>query len=71
MSIFPQAFHINIDLGISALGNGREVVYRLNDTDKRLIFHFMATVKLIVSQWYDTKIDIHTTEHNADVGLAK
>ena len=39
-------YSITIDQGISAPGNGKEVVYGLNAVDKRYIYQLMSTVKL-------------------------
>ena len=64
-----QAFNIIIELGIIAPGHGREVVYGINATDKRFIFHLMDTVELNESQSFDTQIEIDTTTHSDDVSL--
>ena len=54
LKMLSQYFNIIIYHGISAPGHGREVVERLNATDKSFIFHIMDTVQLPVSEWSDT-----------------
>ena len=46
MSVMSQAYSIIIDWGISAPGNGKEVVDELNAVDKRYIYQLMSKVKL-------------------------
>ena len=65
-----QSFNTNIDYGISAPGNEREVVYGLNDTDKRFIFHLMATDKIPGSRRFDTQMTVNTATQNTYVILA-
>ena len=48
-----------INCRISAPGHGREVADVLNATEKRFIFHLMATVKLPGSKRFDTQMAVH------------
>ena len=41
MSVMSQYYSVIIDQVISAPGNGKEVLYGLNDVDKRCIYQFM------------------------------
>ena len=54
LSMFSQTYNIAIGNGVSVLGYSRQVVYGLNVTDKRYIFHLMETVQLTVSKDYYT-----------------
>ena len=73
LSILSKSYDINIDYGISSPEYGREVVYDLNTTDKRFIFHMMATVQLTGSRRFDTQITVPTETQNTDVntGISK
>ena len=51
-----QASNIINDHVISAPGHVTEVVDYIIFTEKRFIFHFMATVQLPGSQLFDTKM---------------
>ena len=66
-----QTYSIIIDRGISAPGNGKEVVDGLNAVDKRYIYQFMSKVQLSGSVRFDSQIKIHTGTENKDVSLAK
>ena len=55
-----QCYYINIDLGISAPGHGKEVVDGINAVDKRYIYQFMSNIKLPGSVIFDSQIKIHT-----------
>ena len=66
-----QCYSIIIDRGISAPGHGKEVVYLINDIDKRYIYQLMSTVQLPGSIRFDSQIQIHTVTEKYDVGLAK
>ena len=46
MSVMLQCYSVIIDYGISAPGHGREVIYGLNDIDKRYIYQLMSNVQL-------------------------
>ena len=65
-----QAFNITIKNGISAQRHDREVIYGINTTDKRFIFHLMATVHIPLRQRFDTQMEMNTSTHNADASLA-
>ena len=54
MSMLSQAFSVIIDRGISATGNGREVVDFLNTIYKSFLFQLMSTVKLPDAKVYET-----------------
>ena len=73
LSILSKSCIININHGISAPGHGREVVVGMNTTEKRFIFHMMATVQLTGSKWFDTQIIVPTATQNTDVntGISK
>ena len=71
MSVMSQCYSIIIDLGISAPGYGKEVVYGLNSVDKRYIYQLMSTVKLPVSNRFYSQMQIHTGNQKCDVSLAR
>ena len=58
--IFSEILYYNIYRGISAPVHDREVVDGPNATEKRLVFHLMATMKLPGSQRFDKKMEVHT-----------
>ena len=60
MSVMSQCYSITIDRGISAPGNVKEVVDRLNDVDKRYIYQLMSTVQLPGSNRFDIHMQMHT-----------
>ena len=65
MSVMSQTYSIIIERGISAPGNGKEVVDGLNAVDKRYIYQLMSKVQLPGSVRFDSQIKIHTcTENN-------
>ena len=66
-----QCYSIIVDQGISAPGNGKEVVDGLNSVDKRYIYQLMSTFQLHVLIRFDSQIKIHTGTHKDDVSLAK
>ena len=66
-----QTYSILIDRGISAPGNGKEVVYGLNAVDKRYIYQLMYKVQLPRPIRFDSQIKIHTGTENKDASLAK
>ena len=66
-----QTYSIIIDRGISAPGNGKEVVDRLNAVDKRYIYQLMSKVQLTGSVRFDSQIKMHTVTENKDESLAK
>ena len=56
-----QFYYIIIDRGISAPGNGKEVVDGLNAVDKRYIYQLMSTVQLNGSNRFDSQMQTHLT----------
>ena len=60
-----------INCRISAPGHGREVADVLNATEKRFIFHLMATVKLPGSKRFDTQMAVHTETQDTDTNLSQ
>ena len=71
MSAMSQCYSIIIDQGISAPGNGKEVVDELNAVDKRYIYQLMSKVQLTGLVGFDSQIKIHTGTENKDVRLAQ
>ena len=61
MSVMPQCYSVIIDQGISAPGNGKEVVDGLNVVDKRYIYQLMSNVKLPGSNRFYFQMKIHTS----------
>ena len=61
MSVMSQTYHIIIDRGISATGNGKEVVGGVNAVDKRYIYQLMSKVQLTGSVRFDSHMKIHTS----------
>ena len=49
-----HCYSIIIDQGISAPGHGKEVVYGLNDIDKRYIYQLISNVQLPGSKTFDS-----------------
>ena len=66
-----QTYSIIIDRGISAPGNGKEVVDGLNSVDKRYIYRLISKVQLTGSVIFDSQIKMHTVTEKEDVSLAK
>ena len=71
MSVMSQTYSIIIDRGISAPGNGKEVVDGLNAVDKRYKYKLMSKVQLPGSVRFDSHIKRHTSTENKDVSLGK
>ena len=71
MSVMYQCYSIIIDGGISAPGNGKEVVNGLNYFDRRYIYQLMSTVQLPVSKIFDLKIQMYTGNQKYYVSLAE
>ena len=71
MSVVYQCYSIIIDRGISALGNGKEVVDGLNSVDKCYIYKLMSTVKLTGSNIFDSNMQMHSGTQKYDVSLDK
>ena len=61
-----QTYSIIIDCSISAPGHGKEVVYGLNDVDKRYIHQLMSKVKLPGSFRFDSQIKMNTGTEKKD-----
>ena len=66
-----QCYSIIIDRGISAPGNGKEVVYGLNSVDKRYIYQLMSNVQLPGSNRFDSHMQMNTVNQKYDVSSAK
>ena len=66
-----QCHSIIIDRGISAPGNGKEVVGGINSIDKLYIYQLMSNVQLTGSRTFDSQIIIHFFTPKNDVSLAK
>ena len=71
MSVMSHCYSIIIDRGISAPGNGKEVVDGLNDVDKSYIYQLMSTVQLPGSNIFDSQMQMHTRTQKYDVSLDK
>ena len=71
MSVMSQCYSIIIDWGISAPGNGKEVVDGINSVYKRYIYQLMSTVQLPGSNRFDSQMQMHTGKQKYYVSLAK
>ena len=71
MSVMSQCYSVLIDRGVSAPGNGKEVVDGLNDVDKRYIYQFMSTFQLPGSKIFDSHMQMHTGTQIGDLSLAR
>ena len=60
MSVMSQCYSVIIDWGISAPGNGKEVVDGLNAVDKRYIYQLMSKVQLPGSVRFYSQIKMYT-----------
>ena len=60
MPVMSQCYSVIIDRGISAHGNGKEVVYGLNAVDKCYIYQLISNVQLTRSNRFDPQMQIHT-----------
>ena len=56
LSVLSKPFNITIDCGISSPLHGRDFLEGLNAKYRGLIFHLMATVKVPISEQFDTQI---------------
>ena len=65
-----QCYLVIIDLGISAPGHGKQVVDGLNAVDKHYIYQLMSNVQLLVSNRFDSHMQMHTDNQIDDVSLA-
>ena len=68
---FSQCYLIIIDQGISAPGDGKEVVNGLNAIDKRYMYQLMSNDQLPGSKIFDSHILMHSCTHKNDVSLTK
>ena len=68
---FSQCHSIIIYRGISAPGNGKELVGGINVIDKRYIYQLMSNVQLPGSKTFDSQILIHSYTPKHDVSVAK
>ena len=59
MSVMSQCYSVIIDRGISASGNGKEVVDGINAVDKGYIYQLMSNVQLPGSNIFDSQMKIH------------
>ena len=66
-----QCYSIIIDLGISAPGHEKEVVYGINAIDKRYIYQLISTFQLPGSNIFDSDMQMHTGNQKYDVSLAR
>ena len=71
MSVMSQCLSLILYQGISAPGNGKEVVDGLNAVDKRYIYQLMSTVQLPGSNRFDSWMQIHTGNQKYDISLVK
>ena len=59
-----------IDRGISAPGNGKDVVDGINAVDKSYIYQFLSNVQLPGSNRLYSQMKMQTGNQNNDVSLA-
>ena len=71
MSVMSQCYSVIIDCGISAPGNGKEVVDGINAIDKRYIYQLMSNVQITGSKIFDSQILMHYCKPKNDVSMAK
>ena len=71
ISVISKFYSIIIDQGISAPGNGKEVVDGINSVDKHYIYKLVSKVQLPGSVRFDSQIKMHTGTENKDVILAQ
>ena len=69
MSVILQCYSVIIDWGISAPGNGKEVVDGINAIDKRYIYQLMSNVQRTGFKKIDMRM--HKTTANNSVILSK
>ena len=67
----PQCYSVIFDRGISAPGNGKDVVNGINSIEKRYIYQLMSNVKLPGSKIFDSHILMKSCKQNNDVSMAK
>ena len=56
-----QYYSVIIDLGITAPGHGKEVVYGINAIDNCYIYQLMSNVQLNGSKIFDPQIHMYTS----------
>ena len=66
-----QCYSIIIDRGISAPGNGKEVVDGLNTIDKKYIYQLMSNLQLPGSKTFYSHIVMYSCRQKNDISLAK
>ena len=71
MSVMSQCYSVIIDCGISAPGNGKEVVDGINAIDKRYIYQLMSNSQITGSKIFDSQILMHSCKQNNDVSMDK
>ena len=71
MSVMFQCYWVHIDQGISAPGHGKDVLYGLNDDDKRYIYHLMSNGHILGTNRIDSKMQMHTGNLRNDESLDK
>ena len=69
--MLTKAYNIIIEFGVGASGNGIDVVYGLNDTNKSLFSMLGTTVQLPDSASYESHFAKHTSTANKDISLAR
>ena len=70
MPVISQTYSLIIHRGMSATGNGKEVVDGLNAVDTRYIYQLMSKVQLPGSIIFDSQIKIHTGKERKYVSLS-
>ena len=70
ISVLSQSHSIIIDRGISAPGNGKDVVHGLNAIDKKYIYQLMSNVQLPGSKISDSQILMHSCTPKKYVSMA-
>ena len=71
MPFLSQSHSNIIDQGISAPGNGKELVDGLNAIEKRYMYQLMSNVQLPGTRKFDYHILMHSCPPKNDVSLAK
>ena len=69
--VMPQFYSVIIDRIRSTPENGKEVVDRINDVDKRYTYQLMITVQLPGSNRFYSEMQMHTGNQKDDVSLAE
>ena len=71
MSVMSQCYSVIIDRGISAYGNGKEVVGGINSIVKQCIYQWMSNVKLTGSKIFDSQVIMNYFTQNNGFSLDK